>query len=135
MLLINKDREYRQLLVVREPDLDSDCTASMAAAESRLWEEVSRFHIALAHDGLPTPYANAAYQSELKRRQDQVFRRAVRDVLDGQVSAHERAQLLHGYRRTLAILQQEEELMDMPDPCSCAIAEDRAFLALGRRWV
>lgn len=105
----------------------------MEAAELCLWEDLCAFHISLAHAGLPAQYAHDAYKAELSKRQDATVRRAVRDVRNDQLTACERMQLLHGHRRTLAILQQEDELIGMVDRSARAVAEDQAFIALGRR--
>lgn len=128
-------REYHQLLVVRETDSDAQRTVSMEAAESCLWEELSTYHISLAHAGLPAEYAHDAYKVELGRRRDAAICCAVRDIRNDQLTACVRMELLHGHRRTLAILQQEEELVHMIDRSARAVAEDQAFVALGRRSV
>ena len=121
--------------MVREPALDTDRTASMASAEAVLWQNLSSYHVSLAHEGLPIQYINDAYRADLARRQNEVYRLALRDILDEELSSVTRIQALHGHRRVLAMLQQEEELIDTLDGSARAIAEDRAFIALGRRSV
>lgn len=101
----------------------------MDTSETELWAEYRRLHLQSVVDWQD---GDCIYVLHLRDKISELEMDVLKMLRDYAEDEQSRSSLLHGYRRLMAIMHQEEELLGLDDMQARAIGEDRAFVALGR---
>ncbi|KZV60024.1 hypothetical protein PENSPDRAFT_671956 [Peniophora sp. CONT] len=122
-------KSYQFSIVLSAARSDPSRTLPMQSAKSELWEELHRLHLRSVSDWQDS---DCIYLSCLQDKLFELESQGLEAVCDRSESLHSSPQSLHGIRRLMCVVHQEEELLSMDDAQARAVGIDGAFVALGR---